>query len=47
MPTAPLQPCPHPCSDVVEAGGSREHSFEVITPSRSYYLTASTAEEKK
>ena len=34
-------------SDIMEESGSKEFSFGIATPTRTYHLTASNNEEKK
>ena len=35
------------CSGILEEGGSKEHAFGVITPERTYHLTAESADDKR
>ena len=38
---------PFSFSGIAEEGGSREHSFGVITPERTYYLMADSEADKR
>ena len=37
----------YPCSAIIEDGGTREHSFGVVTPERTYHLTSETEPDKR
>ena len=40
-------PFPFHFSGIIEDGGTREHSFGVVTPERTYHLTSETEQDKR
>ncbi len=42
-----IHTCTFPYSAIIEDGGSRDHVFGIVTPERTFHLTAPDANEKK
>ena len=42
-----IHTCMFPYSAIIEDGGSRDHVFGIVTPERTFHLTAPDANEKK
>ena len=40
-------PFPFLFSGIIEDGGTREHSFGILTPERTYHLTSETEQDKR
>lgn len=43
----PIIPFPFHFSGIIEDGGTREHSFGIVTLERTYHLTSETEQDKK
>lgn len=45
--TFPIIPFPFHFSGIIEDGGTREHSFGIVTSERTYHLTSETEQDKR